>query len=104
MVTMVPRAERYVLQLPLQYRAVDTGEWQHSHTQNMSRSGVLFFSNDPLPLGAHIEVRLQLRGEEGLPWPVDILCGGRVVRQEGKQVAMQILHYRWLTTQAASQA
>ncbi len=99
---MMARATRYTLQLPLQYRAVGSQEWHPSETQDMSRAGGLFTAMQPLAPGAQIELRVSLGLEEDLPYPVNVLCSGEVVRREGIRVAVQIRHYEWQPARAAS--
>ncbi len=43
-----PRAQRFVLELGLQYRASGQTEWHEGRTENISHTGVLFRAERPL--------------------------------------------------------
>jgi hypothetical protein len=75
------RARRFPITTALQYRERGTRRWQRGRTVNVSRTGVLFQPDDPLPLSARaldFVVSLPLGG--GLP-PPRVRCVGRIVRR-----------------------
>ena len=84
----VPRATRYDVRLPLQYRRTSDQDWHGGMTQNMSRSGVLFRLAEELaepgqPLSPNQPTDLQLRVEMPAVGPVSarqVLCDGGVAR------------------------
>ncbi len=41
--TQVQRATRFSVHMPVRYRAIGEGEWREGHTENISRTGVLFW-------------------------------------------------------------
>ena len=80
------RAARFLVRLPLRYRVVGSREWDVGLTENISRSGILFYAE---PSGAlvqalaskpvlDIKFELPHDGADGLPHQVH--CQGRVVR------------------------
>ncbi len=79
----VPRAQRFQLQLPLQYRLDDDSQWQPGRTLNISCTGVLFEAARLLPVNADIQIRLQLL-EASHHWAEhssgQLLCEAQVLR------------------------
>jgi hypothetical protein len=96
-----PRAPRYPLHITMRYRPSGDLRWREARTENISRSGVLFRTDQPLPVEAPIEMVLALPVEvSGAENPV-VICRGRVVRteppkarDEGPAVAATITGYR----------
>ena len=62
------------------YRAAGSQQWHEGETENISRSGVLFRADNPIPLHMPIEIRLLV--EFGDEQHSEIICCGRVVRTE----------------------
>ena len=73
------RAQRFNLQMSMQYR-VSNGEWSESSTENISRSGVLFRAQEPVPANTQIELRVTMPWELTGAHAAEVLCRGRVVR------------------------
>jgi hypothetical protein len=74
------RAQRFPLELPVEYRSVGERQWHRASTANVSASGVLVRDTNPPNVDTHVEFRLILptRGEEQ---PSGEVAGqGRVVR------------------------
>jgi hypothetical protein len=76
-----PRAPRYPIDLPIQYRLADAPEWHEGRTENISRTGVLIRTAAPLPPRTSIDLLLALPAEVG-GRGVPVICRGRVVRTE----------------------
>jgi hypothetical protein len=57
---VLARAQRFVLKLPLRYRAAGSDAWLKGTTVNISRSGVLFDVDEALAPQTTIEVELDL--------------------------------------------
>jgi hypothetical protein len=52
----VERATRHGLRLPLRYRLDGQENWRTGETINISRSGILFYSNEILEVDSHVEI------------------------------------------------
>ena len=76
-----PRAPRFALEFPVEYRADRKAAWRRGRSANISRSGVLFLAECPLDLETPIEVSfmvpVRIPGEP----PASVTCQGHVVRQ-----------------------
>jgi hypothetical protein len=98
-----PRAPRFQLEFPLQYRPRGATAWHSGRDANISRSGLLFLAEQPLPAGSPVEVSfvipLRIPGERS----ATVICQGHVVRQVVPddsrywvKVAVTIEEYRFL--------
>lgn len=73
-------APRFSLTLPLRFRKVGDPEWVTAATRNLSSSGVLFFTQQPLQPGTELELEIVLN--EALALHASrIRARGGVVRQ-----------------------
>jgi len=80
------RAPRYPLRIPLRYRSSSDGHWRDGHTENISRSGVLFRTDQAMPLQTPIEIVLALPAEVGGEGAAaTVICRGRIVRTEERR-------------------
>jgi hypothetical protein len=98
------RAPRFALRLPLRYRGVGERHWREGQTQNISRTGVLFFAENLMRIDTPVEMRFAL--------PVagarrGVACRGRIVRivpaAEGRSrpaLAATIAAYRFVRRHA----
>jgi hypothetical protein len=100
------RARRFAFDLPLQYRALGEKRWHEGRTENISRSGVLFRTEDVLDLDTEVEMTFVL---PAIPAAPAIVCRGRVVRTvlpggDGRQpqLAATISRYRFLRGKTAA--
>jgi PAS domain S-box-containing protein len=74
------RAQRFQLRLPLRYRLVGETQWHQGETENISRSGMLFETEESLQPASQLEINLVLPAEiAGLP-STEVVCRGEVVR------------------------
>lgn len=71
------RPQRVALHLPLRYRSAGDPAWHEARTENISRSGVLFRTTDPIEIDTEVEMTFVL---PMAPSPPAIVCRGRVVR------------------------
>jgi hypothetical protein len=78
---LVPRAPRFTLQLPVHYRLRGESQWRCGTTENISRSGVLFRTEQPLEPHAHLEFSVELPTEIFGMAATEIICRGEIVRQ-----------------------
>jgi len=74
------RAQRFQLHLPLKYRRIDEKNWHDGETRNISRSGLLFQSEDILQPNVVLEINLVLPAEIAGLSPTEVVCRGEVVR------------------------
>jgi hypothetical protein len=74
------RAQRFQLHLPLKYRRLDEEKWHRGETKNISRSGLLFQSEDVLQPNVILEINLVLPAEIAGLSPTEVVCRGEVVR------------------------
>lgn len=76
-----PRERRLRTESVVQFRAKGRREWSPGQAQNISRSGLMFTAEEPLPLvESAIEVALVMPAEICGEAPAEVLCQGRVVR------------------------
>src|SRR5207245_7897561 len=69
------RAQRFPIHTSVAYRVLGDLGWMTGRTVNVSRTGVLFESNQPTNVGASIELVLEF------PFPLaTVACSGRVIR------------------------
>lgn len=81
MVTIVPRAERLALRIPIAYRVPGDDEWFQSRVLNISESGVLFGPTGLKP-GTIIEVMFSAPAQIGSIPSGTLICLGQVVRTD----------------------
>jgi hypothetical protein len=80
----VERAQRFPIQARLQYRKSGMAEWLQAKTVNMSRTGILFQTEEILPEKTILDIRLDL------PAKGTLSCFGRVVRIDKSSCAVSI--------------
>ena len=76
------RATRFPVRIPIRYRPEGHDQWRDGHTENISRSGVLFTTSEPVAKLTAIEMLLTLPMEVGGGEHATVICRGRVVRTE----------------------
>jgi hypothetical protein len=80
---------RYPIELALEYRLLGKKEGRGSgRTRNISSNGVLFEVSEPLPGAGSIELLLQWPCLLGGVCPLKLVLKGRIVRSDGKRVAI----------------
>jgi hypothetical protein len=82
----VPRAQRFPFQIPLHYRRSGTPEWHACETVNISRTGILFQTDETLPINSNLDIRVQFPSE------VTLSCQGSVVRASESACAVHMRH------------
>jgi PAS domain S-box-containing protein len=105
------RAPRITVHVPLRYRVAGQKTWQEATTQNISRSGVLFTSNQSLDPKVELEISLKLPPElEGIGG-AEVVCRGEVVRtviprtaEVSPALAARFLEYRFINQSPPGQA
>jgi hypothetical protein len=78
---LVPRAQRFEIRVPVKYRPSGATAWRDGRTENISRSGVLFRTDQLISPKTRIEVLMALPEEVG-GRAGTVICLGRVVRTE----------------------
>jgi len=58
----IPRAPRHELRLPLRYRLEGQQKWRSGEGINISKSGLLFSSNEMLEVSGKLEIIFQASG------------------------------------------
>lgn len=100
---LVPRAERFVVELPVRYRALGEPQWSYGLTRNISTTGLLFNVLKPLDVDTPVEI------EVAVPRPfvghdhARLTCTGHIVRgirelDDSSSLAATIASYRLLPT------
>jgi PilZ domain-containing protein len=81
------RAARFPIRTSISYRPEGDGNWQVGETENISRSGVLFNSNELLEVNTALEMTFPLPTEirsdpttGRIEGGAVVLCRGRIVR------------------------
>ena len=96
------RAQRFQLHLPLRYRRLGETQWHVGTTENISRSGLLFQTDDLLQPNAQLEINLVLPAEIAGLSGTEVVCRGEVVRTVERKgetltpaLAARILQYHF---------
>jgi DNA-binding response OmpR family regulator len=96
------RAQRFQLHLPLRYRRLGENSWREGTTENISRSGMLFKTDEVLQPSSQLEINLVLPAEIAGLSATEVVCRGEVVRtveRKGETVspalAARILQYHF---------
>jgi PAS domain S-box-containing protein len=74
------RAQRFQLRLPLRYRRVGEKDWHDGTTENISRSGMLFKTEEVVQPNSQLEINLVLPAEIAGLTATEVVCRGEVVR------------------------
>jgi hypothetical protein len=74
------RAIRYPIRMPIRYRVSGEFYWHEGRTENISRSGVLFRTEQPLAMRTAVEMLMTLPAEISGGNQATVVCRGRVVR------------------------
>jgi hypothetical protein len=81
------RAPRFPLRMPLQYQKSGAPHWFEGKTLNISRTGILFRTDESVPKDATLDIRVEFPGK------VTFSCQGSVVRTEESAFAVRIHRY-----------
>lgn len=97
------RAPRFPLHVPLLYRAAGQAEWHQGESENISRSGVLFWADDRMERGTPLEMGLVLLAGSEAPRAPQVVCFGSIVRaaplgEDRPELAARIWGYRFVGT------
>jgi c-di-GMP-binding flagellar brake protein YcgR len=93
-------SSRFSIERELRYRVVNRkqpAEAGHGRTINMSSTGILFTSEQPLLPGRTVEMAISWPAQLNNTCPLKLVARGRVVRSEGGATAIQIQQYEFRT-------
>jgi hypothetical protein len=100
----INRAPRFPLHVPIHYRKSGILNWHDGRTLNISRTGVLFHTDENLKTDLKLEIRIYL------PKDTILACQGTIVRTEPtvstktmKGLAARISHWRLLSLKKAQE-
>ena len=99
--TRVPRSARFALAVPGRYRVPRGSQWRDVRVVNLSDSGVLFRTPEPLTRGALFEMIVDTPMQLGNLAPGRFRCLARITRTEpaltsddGHGVAAEFVEFR----------
>jgi hypothetical protein len=78
--TDVQRATRFPVHMQVRYRVHGEEKWHEGRTENISRTGVLFWVDSLLEPDTPVEMDFTLPVKVGGQPPATIFCKGRIVR------------------------
>jgi hypothetical protein len=84
----INRAQRFPLSVQLLFRKSGMSYWQDGKTVNMSRTGILFQTDETLAKDSVVDLRVSL------PSNVTLSCQATVVRFEESKYAVRIHRHR----------
>lgn len=76
------RARRLPVQLIMRYRPLGEERWRRARTKNVSRSGVIFLTDESLDIGTALEMALRFELDIHNPNAGEAQIMGAVVRSE----------------------
>jgi hypothetical protein len=86
----INRAQRFPLSVQLLFRKSGMPYWQDGKTVNMSRTGILFQTDEKLAKDSTLDLRVSL------PSKVTLSCQATIVRSEETNYAVRIHRHRLL--------
>ena len=92
------RSVRFDLHLALRYRQSEKGvehRWNAGVTRDMSKEGVAFKCRQPLPVGSHVELRIDWPVKQEAIRPIDLQATGFVVWSGGEETAVRISSHKF---------
>lgn len=94
--------QRYPIKLEVEYRVVKKGRVEHGfgRTLNISSGGVFFETKSALPATGPIELLLNWPFLLEGVCPLKLVMRGRIVRSDGKGVAIRFKHHEFRTAGA----
>jgi len=91
-------ADRYVLRMPLRYRA--TAQWQRGHTVDISARGMLLDIPDSPPAGSRLEVDMDWPGVYFGRKKVRLFVIGMVTRVDERGTALRFARHEFRSLDA----
>ena len=96
--------QRFNLRLNLRYRVSEKGvehRWSTGTTRDLSREGLGIKPRRALPVGSHIEIRVDWPARYESVHPVELQITGFVIRSENGRAAVRISSHRFLVQDGA---
>jgi PilZ domain len=93
------RVQRFNLRLGLRYRLSEKGvehRWSTGTTKDLSREGLGIKPRRALPVGSHIEIRIDWPARYESVRPVELQITGFVIRSENGRAAVRISSHRFI--------
>jgi hypothetical protein len=81
---LLDRAQRFPMTVPLRFRKSGMPHWLEARTVNISRTGILFGTDETIPIGSVLDVSVDF------PMHSTLECQCTVVRTDEALVAVQI--------------
>jgi hypothetical protein len=89
-----PRAQRFPIRVPLEYRTSGETAWTVGKTINISCTGVLFSSPKGVEPETSLAMKIRFPAKLTGSSPVNLVCYGHVVRKDPSQSALAAaIHY-----------
>ena len=94
------RSQRFEVHLTLRYRQSEKGvehRWSTAVTRDMSKDGVAFICTGraPLPVGSHVELRIDWPVRQEASRPIDLQATGFVVWSGTGETAVRISSHKF---------
>lgn len=92
------RTQRFGVHLIVRYRQSEKGvqhRWSNGITRDMSRDGVAFNTRQPLPVGSHVELRIDWPVRQEAVRPIDLQATGFVVWSGSGETAVRISSHKF---------
>lgn len=92
------RSTRFGVHLSLRFRQSEKGVqhlWNSGVTRDMSKDGVAFKSSHALPVGSHVELRIDWPVRQESDRPIDLQATGFVVWSDDGETAVRISSHRF---------
>ena len=92
------RSLRFGVHLTVRYRQSEKGiqhRWSSGVTRDMSKDGVAFQTRQPLPVGSHVELRIDWPIKQESVRPIDLQATGFVVWSDTGETAVRISSHKF---------
>ncbi|MBZ5578269.1 MAG: PilZ domain-containing protein [Acidobacteriia bacterium] len=92
------RSLRFEVHLSVRYRQSEKGiehRWSSGITRDMSKDGVAFKSRQPMPIGSHVELRIDWPIKQEAIRPIDLQATGFVVWSDNRETAVRISSHKF---------
>jgi hypothetical protein len=87
--TVQDRAPRFPVTVPLSFRKSGMSHWIDGHTINISRTGILFRTEETIPQNSSLDIRVNFPTHPALE------CQCTVVRTDKSLLAVHITRYNF---------
>lgn len=93
--TLKSRSQRFPIQTSLRFREIGGAEWREGTTVNISRTGVLFQTEEKMEPETVLEMQIVFPASVTAGAAANIICWGPVTRTEASLVAAAMRHCRF---------